>query len=225
MSILRMKAEKIGRLRFLSHLESQKMVERSLRRAGVPLKFSQGFNPHPNISFAAPLPVGTTSQYELIDVEVLESFDLEKLLAKERDCFPEGFKILAAVVLEKPVPLMKQVAMSDYLIWPGDEVDAETAKVQIKTFMERDAYMVERRTKKGKRKQVDIRSQVREFIWNENEQAVFLKVDTGSQSNLKPLVIIREIFGWAEEKVLIKRTKLYKIVEGEYIEFYEEDNI
>ncbi len=225
MSILRIKAEKIGRLRFLSHLESSKMLERSLRRARVPLKFSQGFNPHPNISFAAPLPVGTTSGYELIDVEIMGPFDVAQLVADQRKIFPEGFNILNADMLEKPVPLMKQVVMSDYLIWPDSEEDIEVTKEQIKTFMDQTTYMVERRTKKGKRKQVDIRNQVHDFKWVEEEQAVFLKVDTGSVSNLKPMVIIRELFGWAEEKVLIRRTKLYKLAEGECVEFYETNNI
>jgi len=67
---LLIKYTKEDRLKFISHLELIRVIERALRRGNIPLKFSEGFNPHPKISFAAPLSVGVSSQGEYMTVEV-----------------------------------------------------------------------------------------------------------------------------------------------------------
>lgn len=225
MATLRLKAEKKGRLRFLSHLETVKMVERSLKRAGVALTFSKGFNPHANISFAAPLPVGTASACELVDIEVEAGCDVKALLEEQARYFPQEFRILSARVLDKPVSLMKQVGRSDYRIWPGDEVSEEEVRKQIEAFLGLTEYLVERKTKKGRRQQVDIRGKVHLMRWEPQEQVLELSVDTGSHSNLKPLVVVREVLGWAPEKVLILRTALYRVKEGVVEPIYETDDL
>lgn len=62
--------EKMGRMSWFSHLDLQSTMQRALRRAGLPVRYSQGFNPHVNLSFATALPVGCQSRCEILDVEL-----------------------------------------------------------------------------------------------------------------------------------------------------------
>ena len=68
MQRLRLTFSRGGELKFISHLNIMKLWERALRRAGIPLAYSQGFSPQPRLSIAAPLPLGVTSEAELMDV-------------------------------------------------------------------------------------------------------------------------------------------------------------
>ena len=87
-------------LKFLSHLDLMRLWERLLRRGGVPLAYSQGFTPHPQLSLALPLPLGVTSQAELLDLWLARPLPLGHLLsALERQC-PRGVALGGA----EPVP-------------------------------------------------------------------------------------------------------------------------
>ena len=68
MQRIRIKFNRGEEIKFISHLDITRLWERALRRAGVPLAYSQGFSPHPQLSFAVPLAVGMTSEAELLDI-------------------------------------------------------------------------------------------------------------------------------------------------------------
>ncbi|OPL08992.1 MAG: hypothetical protein AVO33_08775 [delta proteobacterium ML8_F1] len=220
MPFLQLLAKKEGNLRFLSHLETHKMLERSLRRAGVPLAFSQGFNPHPNISFAAPLPVGTLSDYEVIHVELAVGIDPGELIARQRCCFPGDFVLLKGKLVEKSPSLMKEVVRSDYRVTLNLSCAAEEIEDRIREFLNQDSHLIRKRTKKGRINDLDIRPQVRTLTYDEKDHSIFMSLDTGSVSNLKPLVLMKELFDFPEEKLDVRRTMLYKSKDGELIELY-----
>jgi radical SAM-linked protein len=84
--------EKMGRAKFISHLDLMRTFQRAFKRAGVEVKHSEGFNPHPNISIALPLPVGMESTCEILDFESLSSLE-EKIILELNKVMPEGIKI------------------------------------------------------------------------------------------------------------------------------------
>jgi len=98
---LRCRFTKEGRLRFLSQLELQRLLIRALRRIGAPLAYSQGFHPHPRLSFAAALPVGAASIAEYVDIELVRAISPEGLCQRLNQVLPEGIRFLAA----KHIPL------------------------------------------------------------------------------------------------------------------------
>jgi radical SAM-linked protein len=103
------------RVRYISHLDVLRAWERSIRRAGLPLSYSQGFTPHPKIAFAGPLPLGFTSEAEIMDVTLDERIDP---LEFERRLTAECTEDLAIVSVEE-VPLTSpqpqaSVAWADY---------------------------------------------------------------------------------------------------------------
>ena len=80
--------------KFVSHLDLMKMLQRVFRIAGVDVTFSQGFNPHPKMSIAYPLPVGVTSGEEYLDLQVDSMPDYDKLVEQINSAMPRDIKII-----------------------------------------------------------------------------------------------------------------------------------
>ena len=221
MPVLRLKIKIEGRLRFLSHLETVKMFERSMRRAKFPMKFSQGFNPHPNISSAAPLPVGVASEYEVFDVDVIDAFDIHESIQNQGQFFPNDFKLLEGKFLEKPSSLMSIVGLSDYKASFDLDLDDRQMNRIIEEFLKSDEVMIIKKTKKGKRKEVNIRPRVKALTWDTEKKELFMQLLSGSVTNLKPMVLILQLFDFPEEKIYITRTHLYKNSDGKWMDLFE----
>lgn len=90
---IRLRYEKTEVGRYLSHLDLARTMERTLRRAEVPLAFSEGFNPHPRMSFASALAVGITGENEFLDVELRRRVNREKLEQSIREAMPPALKL------------------------------------------------------------------------------------------------------------------------------------
>src|SRR4030043_377355 len=90
MQRLRLKFSRGEELKFLSHLELMRLWERAIRRAGLPLAYSEGFTPHPQIALAAPLSVGVTSQAELMDVILSRWMPPQSFTAQIEQQLPPG---------------------------------------------------------------------------------------------------------------------------------------
>ena len=90
MDKLRLRFRKIGRAIYISHLDLMQTMQRAFFRAELPLRYSEGFNPHPLISLALPLSVGTASECELMDFRLREDTDLCALPARLTAVLPEG---------------------------------------------------------------------------------------------------------------------------------------
>ncbi|MBN1200897.1 MAG: DUF2344 domain-containing protein [Anaerolineae bacterium] len=119
---------KQGYLRFVGHLDLAKAWERVLRRARIPLEYSQGFNPRPRFQIAAPLPVGVTSEGEYLDAWLtarLEGVFPDDWIARLNATMPDG--LVAHHIADVPIreaSLPSQVTSADYSITPLDDVIA-----------------------------------------------------------------------------------------------------
>ena len=98
---LRLRYSKTGRARYISHLDLMATMRRALRRAGVELKYSEGFNPHPYMSVALPLPVGSSSVCELMDIGVAADIQEDAIPGRINAVLPEGIKVLEAYAPER----------------------------------------------------------------------------------------------------------------------------
>ena len=90
-------------LRFLSHLDQQRLFQRAFRRANMPVEYSQGFNPHPRMSFALAMSVGLTSDGEYGEVIVSEDIDVETFISRMNQVLPNGLEITAAKICDAGV--------------------------------------------------------------------------------------------------------------------------
>ena len=107
MDKLRLRFEKTGRAVYISHLYLIHTIQRVFSRAGFELKYSEGFNPHPQISIALPLSVGMASRCELMDFKLKEDADLDLLPEKLTAVMPEGLRVTECYEAERKTAALK----------------------------------------------------------------------------------------------------------------------
>jgi radical SAM-linked protein len=154
---LRVTFSKGEEVRYISHLDLMRTWERILRRAGVRPAHSQGFNPRPRLVFAAPLPVGVTSDAEILDAYLEGDPSPEQFLALVRPALPPGIELRGVTELPlEAAPLMATVHSSDYLV----ELETSCALPdRVAAFMASEHVPYER-SRKGAVKQADMRPAV-----------------------------------------------------------------
>lgn len=146
---LRLRYAKRGRLRFSSHRDFQRALERALRRAGVPMAYSAGFTPHPKISYANAAPTGTASEAEYVELSVTRRLDPLALRAALDSSLPPGLDVLE-VVEAAPGALADRLEASDWeLVLPG--VSPQALGQAVAALLERDEVQVQRLMKSGLR--------------------------------------------------------------------------
>jgi radical SAM-linked protein len=146
---LRLRYAKRGRLRFTSTRDFQRALERALRRTGVPMAYSQGFNPHPRISYTNAAPTGTASEAEYVELAVTSILDPEKVRAALDAALPPGLDVLEVVEV-RSADFAERLQASVWVIdLPG--VDADLARAAVTAFLAAPAVEVQRLTKSGMR--------------------------------------------------------------------------
>ena len=112
---LRLALNKGEELRFLSHLDFAKCVERTIRRANIEMAYSEGFNPHMKISFSSALGLGITAKPEYLDMDTLDQGSLEDIIDRFNQAAPRGLTALDGKFLEGRVK--KMMAVCNYAIY------------------------------------------------------------------------------------------------------------
>lgn len=222
--LVRMKYSKTSAGRFMSHLDLLRTIERTFRRAGLPLAFSEGFNPHPKISFGSALAVGVTSDGEYLDVELREETALDFLESKLKAASPSGIEIINVVKLDqRNQSLTAQINMAGYLVKVplAQEMDTHTLQKFISLVMAQPSLCIVREGKKGIR-QVDIRKGIYhlEGEIKKDEMIILMKVQIGSEGNVRPEEVVEILRKTGEihlrEGMQIHRLGLF-ILNGEEI--------
>lgn len=157
MQKLRLRYTKRGRLRFTSHRDIARTFERALRRAGVPMAYSQGFSPHPKVSWVGAAPTGVASEAEYVEVSVVEQVDPEALRTALDAALPPGIDVVE-VVQAAGGNLTERIDASSWRV-ELDGVSPADLAAAVEQFMARDQVLVERLTKDGKRT-IDVRPAV-----------------------------------------------------------------
>ncbi len=197
----RIRFSKDGRAKFMSHLDLLRMFSRLARREDIDLEYSSGFNPHAEIVFSAPLPLGMTSDAEYVDLQLAGEVDENELLDKLARSLPEGirpFKIRHLVPGEPNV--MRNVEYCSYLISVrfGDERSREIFPESVKNCLSDENGIFTMKKSKSGTKYVDIRSMIREFGTEfdvvDGDECTFRAIlAAGNENNLRPEVAFRGI--------------------------------
>ena len=139
------------RLRSISHLDLQRFFQRAVNRTGLPIAYSQGFNPHPVMSFGSALALGWTSEYEVIDIKLTAPMGRRRTEEAVRSALPEDLPVLEVrMVDDRHAAPMSLVRMSDYVV----RLEGESAPAvvgQIPAFLEREAVETVKKTKSGEK--------------------------------------------------------------------------
>ncbi len=170
--------EKTEKTKYVSHLDFVRMFGRAMRRAHLPIAFSEGFNPHPLLTFALPLSVGYTSECEILEIVLTEVVSPEEIMEKLNSVLPEGVKILSAHVGKSN---MKKLDIAHYEVYP------EKTPAGVLDFLLLKEIFIEKKTKSGI-KEVDIRPDIKDIKVGLGKIEMILSA--GSRANLKPEVVI-----------------------------------
>ncbi len=136
--------KKEGRAKFISHLDLMRTMQRAFIRAGVKIKHTEGFNPHPYMSFALPLPVGVESECELMEFELSEPTELSGLPARLNAVMPEGIEILSAYQSDLKFKYIKWLDIKAQLFYYNE---VHTAK-ELEAFFIGSRLVIEKKTKR-----------------------------------------------------------------------------
>ena len=210
---LRLRWAKSSRYRYMSHLDNLRLIERAIRRAHLPVQFSQGFNPSMKLSFGPPLPLGFTSEAEFVDI-TLETNFLISMLDNFKKALPEGIEIMEAqVILSKGQSLSALLNRAAYRIELGADLSTPDLDTTLAGMMASDSLIVDRVGKSATTK-VDIRSAIFELSTYGSQLNMVLGIGDGGYA--RPSEILEKIFGAEESPYLlhkVHRADMYRITE------------
>ena len=173
---------KTGRARYISHLDLMRTFQRAFFRAGIPIKHTEGFNPHAFVSIVLPLSVGFSSECEILEFGLLEGVDQAEVPARMNAALPEGIVIHSCYEAKRPV---KALTHLDYVITfdyeTGVPYGAETA---LKEMLGRESHVVKKKSKKAKTgyTEVDIAALVKSWNVDARRDTIEINVVAAAQN-------------------------------------------
>ncbi|SDK57804.1 TIGR03936 family radical SAM-associated protein [Natronincola ferrireducens] len=205
---IRSRFYKKGDMVFISHLDLIRLFERAFRRANIAISYTQGYNPHPIMSFATALAIGVASEGEYIDIEITEPMDLEDFANKLNKVLPEGLRIIKSQYIPKNADsLMSIIKYSIYSVKVifSNQTTEEVLKEELKGFLNLEEIIDikekkrKNNYKKSNKSQVQ-RINIRDYIHDievievkENIAIIKMILATGSTGNLKPETVINKL--------------------------------
>jgi radical SAM-linked protein len=158
---VRLRYTKRGKVRWISHRDVARVLERAFRVAQLPLAFTEGFSPRPKVSFGLALSTGHESDGEYLDMVLARDLDVDELPASLSDALPEGMAVTGAAVLVDRAPALQEaVTAVDWHVELAPETDIDLVARAITTGLAAGELPAERR-RKGRTVTEDIRPVIR----------------------------------------------------------------
>ncbi len=206
-----------GPMRYISVLEQGAVWERLLRRAGVPLAYSQGFNPRPRIQLGTALPVGYASDGEWIDLFLTDTVAPEALAAAIAPQLPEGLRLVEVhEVPLKAAAVQARVREAWYEVQVWHEAPTEAVRGAIERLLARDEVL-RRRHKKGRMAEYDLRPLMLDITHEMADDGVHrlnMRLRAGPEGSGRPEEVLEEL-GLADARYCIRRRELILAPEEE----------
>ena len=182
-----------GNLRFLSHAEMVMVIQRACSRAGVKLRYSQGFNPHPKMSLPLPRSVGTESDDELLCLKVeAEGFDVEDFKIRFCEQLPEGCDILSVEVAEGKVSFQPRAAT--YVFAVQREYLNEALSDKIEGLLASKSLNLQRRIDdKGSMRNVEVRGFLKSMELDGNNVVVECEISPAGSIRINEILELLEL--------------------------------
>lgn len=223
---------KLGEMRFISHLDVQRLFRRALRRAKIELIYSQGFNPHPKINLVQPLSLGFESISDYFEIETLKEQDISSMISTLNESLPDGIMFTSGKELESGGKnLSSFVDFAEYKVFVPYR-NVEDAHHNLSKFLSQDQIMVNKRSKKAKKIiSTDVKNFVHSIeILSADKEGLHLHMVLRSASNesLNPLHIINAFCDfsseqYAKESCLVVRQDLLFMSDGFLVPLFECD--
>jgi radical SAM-linked protein len=185
MRSVRLFFKKYGNMKFVSHLDMNRFMIRMVRMSGIPVWYSEGFNPHPYITFALPLSLGFESDYETMDIRLdKDEFENESVYNALRPLMPQGIELFD---FGDPVMKAGDIVYADYKITFG--VLSTEIKEALNSYLSAEVIETEKRTKKGGLKTINIKDFIKAYCFVDSDSVKFT-LAAGGNNNLNPKLIL-----------------------------------
>ena len=191
---IRLRFSKTGQAKYISHLDTNRVFSRAFARAKLNLWFTQGFNPHPYMSFSLPLSLGVESLCENVDIRILDDISNDEVKKRVNDALPLGIRILDVY---DDFMDCHEIVYSDY-VYKFEFLDNEKALEKIKEVLQSDTIMAQKKGKQGKRrvlKETDIKQFIEKYSISirDNQIVLNIRLLAGPDKNLNPSLLFDTI--------------------------------
>ena len=212
---LRIKFRKFGAVRFIGHLDVMRFFQKAIRRAGIDVRYTEGFSPHQVMTFAAPLGVGLESNGEYMDIEVLSMESTAQVKEALNHASVPGIEVIDVKILpDQAGNAMASVYSAEYTVRfrQGRKPAVDFAQA-VGEFLAREEILISKVTKKCTR-EVNLKPGIHLLDWNSQEEIFHMILDASSAGNIKPIQVIEamiEPYGerLAENALQITREEVY----------------
>ncbi|MDY0234678.1 MAG: TIGR03936 family radical SAM-associated protein [Gudongella sp.] len=225
---IRVRFIKTGYLKYLSQLDLVRLFTRAFSRTNIPIKFTEGFNPHPKFSIGNPLPLGTESIAEYMDVELTEVMDPKEFLQRLNLILPKDIQIIKAEESISKASLSSIIKWSEYEIRLMVEENEKRSFFEnnLETWKELETIEITKKKKKGKKKietTINILPLIGNILYKGIDEEGFIILDcllkSGENGNLKPIELIKSLneklsLGIDLDLVMIKRLEAFVEEDG-----------
>lgn len=210
LSKMRLKFSKMGMGKYISHLDLLRTFTRAIHRAELPVRYSQGFNPHQLITFSLPLALGTTGEGEFVDIDFEDGTDSLAVVNGLNNCLPPDIRILGA---SEPQIKAKDIVSAEYIF--DFILDKPVPEEKINSFFEQKEIPAVKKTKKGE-KEINLAEFIYEYsVVDLNTESLKLRavLSAGGENNIKPGIVAEKLCEFIKnalpENVEIHRTKIF----------------
>ena len=203
--------KKQGLARYVSHLDINRCMQRALKRAGIAVWYTQGFNPHMYLTFALPTPLGYESECESMDLRVTDEMPLEEVCRRLQAVLPQGLTVTGA---DTPVHSAEEIESADYRVTlMGGGHGPQEAAQAVQQLFEQAQIPVEKHTKKGMRT-VDLKPLCTLMGLTVEEDAVTLqlRLAAGTTTNINPSLFLEALkgaTGFEADVVRVQKQQVY----------------
>ena len=195
MRCVRVWFHKTGPIRYISHLDLMRTMTRAIRRSRIPLWYTEGFNPHPYMTFALPLSLGMQSECESMDIRIEGEITNDEICSALQNVMPQGIEITA---VKEPVLDPKVIAFAQFEVVFENAFDPQELSSRVQTMLSGDSLVVQKLGKKGHKKvmkEIDLLKSLQDFALRVEGSTLILELTlpAGSVNNVNPSLLCDEI--------------------------------
>lgn len=217
---VRLRFSKTDRLKYISHLDINRAMARALKRAEIPLWYTEGFNPHPYMSFSLPLSLGVESLCESVDLRIVGDITNEDIKSRLNSVLPEGLKIVDVYDNFRD---NSEIVYSDY-VYKFEFKDNEAAYEKIKAVLESDEILALKKGKQGRKrvmKETNIKSFIDKYSISIRGDVIILNIRllAGPEKNLNPSLLFDTIIRLIDTDFEWKSISRISLLDKDYKEF------
>lgn len=178
--------------RYISHLDLNRTMLRAVSHAKIPVWHTEGFNPHPFITFALPLSLGFRGVKETMDIKLIEEMEYSEIIDRLNDSLPRCIRVYS---ITEPIMKPGKISYASFTMkLQSDQIDTDTLLTFTQDLFAMDEIMVEKRSKKGI-KEVDLKEHFCRYTISKQDDTVLIDIllPAGSTNNVNPSLIVKAL--------------------------------